>query len=41
MAFLLGLLPAAYLIWKPDHARWLHEKVVDVIELIRLGRGGQ
>lgn len=41
LAFALGLLPAAYLIWRPAHARWLHEKALDVVELVRLGRGGQ
>lgn len=41
LAFALGLIPAAYLVWRPAHARWLHEKVLYAIELVRLGRGGQ
>ena len=27
LAFALGLLPAAYLIWRPAHARWLRRLV--------------
>ena len=31
----------AWMTWKPHHAMWLHEKALDVVELVRLGRGGQ
>lgn len=41
MGYVLALAVLGWLVWKPGHAKWMHDRAAALIARARLARGGQ